>query len=82
MYLSDKQVAGRFNVSRQTIWRWCRDEGFPEPINLSPGCTRWKLSTVEAWESAKEAAAHRRADLDEWMISKTVVDHSIKRVRS
>lgn len=28
------------------------------------------------------AIRYRRADLDEWMVSKTVVDLSIKRVRS
>lgn len=57
MYLSDKQVADRFSVSRQTIWRWRRVAEFPSPFSLSPGCTRWKLSDIEAWEAAQEEAA-------------------------
>lgn len=53
-YLSDYQLANRFGVSRQTTWRWAAtDPTFPKPIKLSAGCTRWKLSDLEAWESAK-----------------------------
>ncbi|MBM2293455.1 AlpA family phage regulatory protein [Sulfitobacter pseudonitzschiae] len=58
MYLSDKQLADRFAVTRQTVWRWHRgDTKFPRAINLSPGCTRWKLSEIEAWETAQVEAA-------------------------
>lgn len=54
IYLSDSQIATRYGVSRQTVWRWAaNDSSFPAPIKLSPGCTRWKLSDVEAWEAAK-----------------------------
>ncbi|MDX1742185.1 MAG: AlpA family phage regulatory protein [Ruegeria sp.] len=54
-YLSDKDLAARFGVTRFTIWRWARERSdFPRPISLSPGCTRWKLSQIEAWEKAKE----------------------------
>lgn len=53
-YLSDKDIAQRYNVSRQTVWRWHRETmEFPRAITLSPGCTRWKLSEIEAWEAAK-----------------------------
>ena len=57
MYLSDKQLAERFGVTRSTVWRWAKDRGFPQPVALSPGCKRWKLAEVEAWEAAREAAA-------------------------
>jgi prophage regulatory protein len=57
VYFSDSQLASRFHVSRQTIWRWvANDPEFPTPIKLSPGCTRWKLSAIEAWESSKGGA--------------------------
>lgn len=50
-YLSDADLAGRFNVTRQTVWRWHRSNGgFPRALSLSPGCTRWKLSAIETWE--------------------------------
>ena len=53
MYLSDKQVAERYSVTRQTVWRWSRERAdFPKAANPSPGCTRWKLADLEAWETA------------------------------
>lgn len=30
---------------------------FPKPVRLSPGCTRWRISDIEAWESAKAKPA-------------------------
>ncbi|WP_204245707.1 helix-turn-helix transcriptional regulator [Paracoccus marcusii] len=57
MYLSDKQVASRYNVTRPTVWRWVKaDPTFPKPISLSPGCTRWRLDEIESWEAARRAA--------------------------
>ncbi len=57
MYLTDKQVANRFNVTRHTIWRWHREmPAFPRAIILSPGCTRWKLSEIEGWEADAKVA--------------------------
>lgn len=55
-YLSDQQVAARYGVHRSTPWRWVKaDSSFPEPVTLTPGCTRWKLADLEAWEAAKAA---------------------------
>lgn len=50
VYLSDRQVSGRYSVSRATLWRWL-GRGFPKPVKLSPGCTRWRLSDIEHWEA-------------------------------
>lgn len=56
-YLSDSDLADRFNVTRQTVWRWHRaNAGFPRAISLSPGCTRWKLSSIENWENSRAVA--------------------------
>ena len=53
-FLSDRQVAQRYSVSRQTPWGWLKkDASFPKPVSLSPGCTRWSLSDLEAWEIAQ-----------------------------
>ncbi|MCE8556358.1 AlpA family phage regulatory protein [Ruegeria pomeroyi] len=52
-FLSDLQLAQRYSVHRTTPWRWVKSEpGFPKPVVLSPGCTRWRLSEIEAWEKA------------------------------
>lgn len=53
-YVSDAALAARYSVSRNTIWRWTEKGELPTPVKLSPGCTRWRLSDVEAWE-AKQA---------------------------
>ncbi len=51
-YLSDNQVAKRFGVARPTIWRWVKtNPGFPQPLQVSPGTTRWQLSDLIAFES-------------------------------
>lgn len=52
IYLSDTSLAKRFSVSRATIWRWAEGD-FPQPVKLSPGCTRWRLAEIEAWEKLR-----------------------------
>jgi prophage regulatory protein len=53
-YVSDKQIAAMYGVSRVTVWRWAStDPKFPKPYKLSGGCTRWKISEVEAWEAMR-----------------------------
>lgn len=57
-YLSDLQLSARYGVHRTTPWRWAKSNAtFPKPITLTPGCTRWKLSEIEAWEASKAHAA-------------------------
>lgn len=56
MYTNDQSLAARLSVSRQTIWRLVKsDPTFPKPIRLTPGCTRWLLSEVQAWEASKRS---------------------------
>lgn len=53
-FLPVKAVAERYGISIETVWRWSRaDQGFPKPISLSAGCTRWRLADLEAWEAAR-----------------------------
>lgn len=59
-YLSDRQLAARYNVHHLTPRRWVReDPSFPRPVKLSPGCSRWRLSEVEVWEAMKARGAAR-----------------------
>ncbi len=54
VYLSDKQLAARWSVHYLTPRRWVKDDPtFPQPIKLTPGTCRWKLSDIEAWEASK-----------------------------
>lgn len=50
LYLSDRDLAARYNVCRATIWRWTQAGRLPQPIQFSPGCTRWNLEEVESFE--------------------------------
>lgn len=54
VYLSDHQIAKRYDIHRLTHRRW---PDFPKPVKLSPGCVRWRLSDLEAWEQARSENA-------------------------
>jgi len=57
-YLSDRQVGARYSVHFLTPRRWLHtDPTFPKPVKLSPGCTRWRLYDLEAWEQAQSTNA-------------------------
>lgn len=52
--ISDQTVANRYGVSRPTIWRWTNTlEGFPQPIKVSGGTTRWKLTDLQAFDRSR-----------------------------
>jgi prophage regulatory protein len=50
LYLSVDQVALRYNVSKDSIWRWKRKGDFPAPAKLGGTTTRWRLADIEQWE--------------------------------
>ncbi len=55
-FLRDTDLAMRYGVARNTVWRWQRErDDFPRAISLSPGCRRWKLSEIEAWETEQKS---------------------------
>jgi len=56
-FLSDKHLAERFGVHRTTVWRWAEVGDFPKPVKLGPGCTRWRMADVEAWEAGRVGEA-------------------------
>lgn len=55
-FLSDHQVAARFDISKATVWRWhTKYPDFPRRIRLSPGTSRWKLSDLVQFEVKMQA---------------------------
>ena len=58
IYVTDRNLGARYSVHFGTPRRWLKtDPTFPKPIRLTPGCTRWRLSDIEAWEAAKAKEA-------------------------
>lgn len=58
IYLTDKEVAKRFSVSKATIWRWAKSNpDFPNPIVFSKGVSRWSLEDLLAFEALKKREA-------------------------
>ena len=58
LYVSDRDLAKRYGVSRTTPWDWARlKPDFPQPVKLSERITRWRLDEIEAWEAAQRPAA-------------------------
>ncbi len=53
--LTAAQVALRFGINRHTVYNWAyssRNE-FPEPVYISPGRMRWRLSDIKEFESRR-----------------------------
>lgn len=49
-YLKDREVAERFGIVRQTVWKRVEPGFLPAPIKLPPNSTRWRLSSLLAFE--------------------------------
>ena len=46
LFLTVGQVAERYGVSTDSIWRWKRDGEFPLPVRVGANCTRWRLTDL------------------------------------
>lgn len=57
LYLSDSQLAERYDVSRATIWRWVSRGILPKPVKFSHGCTRWRKDQIEQRDAEREQSA-------------------------
>lgn len=57
-YLSVREVAALFGVSRATIWRWTGQQpDFPTPVKFNATTTRWAREDLRAFECKCAAAA-------------------------
>jgi predicted DNA-binding transcriptional regulator AlpA len=60
-FLSVSQMAERYSVHVDTVWRWVGDGYIPKPVKINPQVTRWRLDEVEARDAEREAARDHRA---------------------
>ncbi|QRM53799.1 hypothetical protein [Sinorhizobium sp. BG8] len=57
-YLSVREVADRYSVSIQTVWRHTKlNPDFPKPTKVLSGSTRWKLRDLVAYEARRQEEA-------------------------
>lgn len=55
--LRPRELADYVGLSLATLWRLRRAGSLPEPIRLSPNCVGWRISTADAWLSARAEAS-------------------------
>lgn len=55
-YVSVKFLMDRYEISRETIYKYMREYGFPRQVKLTPGAARWVLADVEAWEETRKGS--------------------------
>ncbi len=54
--LTAKQLADRYKISVQSVWRAVGEKRFPDPVYVAPRSPRWIAAEVDA-----AVAAHRRS---------------------
>lgn len=50
-FLNIHQVAERYAVSEPTIWSWMQQGNFPQPVRITPGCSRWPLTLLDEFDA-------------------------------
>ena len=56
-WLSDRDLAQRYAVSRITVWRWARGGVIPKPKKLGPNTSRWSAAEIEQHDQRKMEGA-------------------------
>ncbi|AGA33766.1 hypothetical protein TVNIR_2106 [Thioalkalivibrio nitratireducens DSM 14787] len=51
--LRDVDVAARYGIARQSVWRWVRDGIIPPPVRISEKMTRWPADALDAHDRAR-----------------------------
>lgn len=71
LYIPVEQVAARFSVSVDTIWRWCRRGVFPKPYHPGGCSARWRVAEIEQYEHSLtvELVLVWEQDLSEFVLS-------------
>lgn len=46
LFLNVAQVAARYGISKDSVWRWSSTGDLPKPVKLGPNVTRWRLADL------------------------------------
>jgi len=52
-FLRDTDLAARYGVHRNSVWRWAAQGSLPKPVGIG-GAKRWRLSEIIAFELANQ----------------------------
>ena len=64
-FLDINAVARRYDVKRATVWAWMSQGRFPQPMRLTPGCSRWSIKDLKVWEDEKRTEVAPRHEWEE-----------------
>ena len=64
-FLDIHGVARRYGVKRATVWAWMQQGRFPQPLRLTPGCSRWSIEDLKVWEDQKRSEVAPRPEWEE-----------------
>ena len=47
------EVQTRCGLSRSTLYRWMRQQCFPQPLQIGPRSVRWPEAEIQAWLASR-----------------------------
>ena len=47
-YITDKEVAARYNIARCSVWYLVKKGKLPKPWKISDNVTRWSIKVLDA----------------------------------
>ena len=65
-YGSQTGVAAFLNIGLSTVWKWHAEGKLPPGIRISPRCTVWRRSDLEAF--LERQARRRKGQGETWLI--------------
>lgn len=64
-FLDVHGVARRYQVQPATVWAWMQQDKVPQPMRLTPGCSRWSVADLKKWEDQKRSERCARPEWEE-----------------
>lgn len=49
-------IQEKLGISKATIYRWMKSEGFPAPLRLGPRAVGWTEASIDEWLASRPCA--------------------------